>query len=231
MTYFKLNTVVTILFLLTVRLNAQDSSRNKTKYDVRLFENQALTFYYGSGSDFSMRQISNELDEQLKFDFPNKKPNTINAPSVIGYQYHVKNRLSLGLVYCRADVTTPNLDYPDLQNPSESTQFNYNVVINSFMGSVDYHWYYRNGQKSSLSLFSGLALGVYNVNFKTQVTGGNGRNLPQYNFSSGGNAWQLTLIGVKQSFDYKLLKNFGYTSNLGIGSNVIGLTLGITYTL
>ena len=231
MTYFKINSTVALFFLIATGLKAQTTSEVKTTNATRIFDNQALTFYYGSGSDFSMRQISNELDEQLKYDFPNKKPNTINAPSVIGYQYHVKDRLSLGLVYCRADVTTPNLDYPDLQNPSESTQFNYNVVINSFMGSVDYHWYFRNGKKSSLSLFSGLALGVYNVNFKTQVTGGNGRNLPQYNFSSGGNAWQLTLIGIKQSFDYKLLKNFGYTSNLGVGSNVIGLTFGVTYTL
>lgn len=197
----------------------------------KLFENQALTFYYGTGSDFSNRQISNELDNQLKYDFPNKTANTIKAPTFIGYQYHIKKRISIGMVYCVSNVRTPDLQYPDLQNPSEITEFHYEVNINSFMGSVDYHWYYKNGAKSSLSLHSGLALGVYDVNFKTEITGGEGQNLPQYNFSSGGNGWQLTLIGIKQSFNYKLLRNFGYVANLGFGTNVIGLSLGATYTL
>ena len=196
-----------------------------------VFQNQGLTFYFGSGTPAAQRVISTALEEQVRYDFPNKAPNIINAPTFIGYQYHVKNRLSVGLVYCVSGVRTPNLIYPDLQNPSESTEFNYQININSFMGSVDYHWYYRTGKKSSLSLHSGLALGVYDVNFTTQIIGGNGQNLPEYNLSTGGNGWQITLIGVKQSFNYKLLKNFGYVANLGVGMNVIGLSAGATYTL
>ena len=210
-----------------IALKNTENPQVKTK----LFDNQALTFYYGTGSDFSNRQISNELDDQLKYDFPNKTANTIKAPTFIGYQYHIKKRISIGMVYCVSNVRTPDLQYPDLQNPSEITEFHYEVNINSFMGSVDYHWYYKNGVKSSLSLHSGLALGVYDVNFKTEITGGEGQNLPQYNFSAGGNGWQLTLIGIKQSFNYKLLRNFGYVANLGLGMNVIGLSVGATYTL
>lgn len=197
----------------------------------QFYKPQGLTFIFGSGSDLAMQRISTEMDKTLKFDFPNKKANTVQAPSFIAYQYHVKKRLSLGLVYCTASVTTPELDYPDLQNPGEITRFRYQVAINSFMGNVDYHWYIRNGKKSSLSLHSGIALGVFDVNFRTQVLGGDGQNLPNVNFSSGGNGWQLTLIGVKQNFDYKLLKGFGYMANLGLGTNVIGTSFAITYTL
>lgn len=201
------------------------------KIKTSLFNKEALTFYYGVGNDFTNRQISKELDEQLKYDFPNKQANIIKAPSFIGYQYHVKNRLSIGLVYCVSSVKTPDLEYPDLQNPSEITVFHYEVNINSFLGSVDYHWYNRNGAKSTLSLYSGLALGVYDVNFRTQVTGGEGGNLPEYNFSSGSNGWQLTLVGIKHSFNYKLLNKFGYMANFGFGTNVIGMAFGATYTL
>lgn len=217
-------------FLSAQEMIASENTENP-QVKTKLFDNQALTFYYGTGSNFSNRQISNELDNQLKYDFPNKTANTIKAPTFIGYQYHIKKRISIGMVYCVSNVRTPDLQYPDLQNPSEITEFHYEVNINSFMGSVDYHWYYKNGAKSSLSLHSGLALGVYDVNFKTEITGGEGQNLPQYNFSAGGNGWQLTLIGIKQSFNYKLLRNFGYVANLGLGTNVIGLSVGATYTL
>jgi hypothetical protein len=215
----------------STRLNNNNKSNIKNNNNVNVFQNQGLTFFFGSGTPAAQRVISTALEEQVRYDFPNKAPNIINAPTFIGYQYHVKKRLSIGLVYCVSGVKTPNLIYPDLQNPSESTEFNYQININSFMGSVDYHWYYRTGKKSSLSLHSGLALGVYDVNFTTQIIGGNGQNLPEYNLSTGGNGWQLTLIGVKQSFNYKLLKNFGYVANLGVGMNVIGLSAGATYTL
>ena len=223
-------TLVFFPFLSAQEINASANADNP-QVKTKLFENQALTFYYGTGSDFSNRQISNELDNQLKYDFPNKTSNTIKAPTFVGYQYHIKKRISIGMVYCVSNVRTPDLQYPDLQNPSEVTEYHYEVNINSFMGSVDYHWYYKNGAKSSLSLHSGLALGVYDVNFKTEITGGNGQNLSPYNFSAGGNGWQLTLIGVKQSFNYKLLRNFGYVANLGLGTNVIGVSVGATYTL
>jgi hypothetical protein len=215
----------------STRLNNNNKSNIKNNNNANVFQNQGLTFFFGSGTPAAQRVISTALEEQVRYDFPNKAPNIINAPTFIGYQYHVKNRLSIGMVYCVSGVRTPNLIYPDLQNPSESTEFNYQININSFMGSVDYHWYYRTGKKSSLSLHSGLALGVYDVNFTTQIIGGNGQNLPEYNLSTGGNGWQLTLIGVKQSFNYKLLKNFGYVANLGVGMNVIGLSAGATYTL
>jgi hypothetical protein len=215
----------------STRLNNNNKSNIKNNNNANVFQNQGLTFFFGSGTPAAQRVISTALEEQVRYDFPNKAPNIINAPTFIGYQYHVKKRLSIGMVYCVSGVKTPNLIYPDLQNPSESTEFNYQININSFMGSVDYHWYYRTGKKSSLSLHSGLALGVYDVNFTTQIIGGNGQNLPEYNLSTGGNGWQLTLIGVKQSFNYKLLKNFGYVANLGVGMNVIGLSAGATYTL
>ena len=73
-----------------------------------MFQNQGLTFYFGSGSVIAQREISRVLDEQVRYDFPNKAPNIINAPTFIGYQYHVKKRLSIGLVYCVSGVKTPN---------------------------------------------------------------------------------------------------------------------------
>jgi hypothetical protein len=209
-------------------LNAQQQAQATTS---TMFGNQAITFYAGNGSDFFQKQISNAIDTALKYDFPNKTQNRINAPTVIGYQYHVKERLSIGMVYSTSSVTTPDLIYPDFQNPGDITKYHYRVSMNSFLGSVDYHWYKHNFSKSSLTLHSGLALGVFNVNFNTIISEGNGRNLPQLNVSYGGNGWQINLIGIKQSFNYKVLRGLGYAANLGIGTNVVGMTYAITYTM
>jgi hypothetical protein len=195
------------------------------------FKSNAITFYYGTGSDMSQQQISDQLDEQLKYDYPNKANNTIQAPQIIGYQYHIKERLSIGLVYCISNVETPTLEYPDFQNPGEVTKYTYRVGLNSFLGSVDWHWYVRNGNKSTLALNSGIALGVFNVNFETNILSGDASNLPQINLSQGGSGWQVTLIGIKQAFHYQYLKGFGYHASLGLGVNTIGLTTGINYTL
>ena len=239
-TMFQSNTIIkgiafSLVTIVSQYVSAQNlldtTSRKADNNKTNFFNKESITFYYGGGSDFTNRQISNGLDEELKYDFPKKQANTINAPTFVGYQYHVINRISIGLVYCVSSVKTPDLEYPDLQNPDEVIVFHYEVNINSFLGSVDYHWYNRNAAKSSLSLYSGLALGVYDVNFRTQVTGGDGANLPEYNFSAGSNGWQITLIGIKQSFNFKLLKQFGYTANLGVGTNVIGVSLGATYTM
>lgn len=195
------------------------------------FKSNAITFYYGTGSDMSQQQISDQLDEQLKYDYPNKANNTIQAPQIIGYQYHVKERLSIGLVYCISNVQTPILEYPDFQNPGEVTEYTYRVGLNSFLGSIHWHWFVRNGNKSTLSLNSGIALGVFNVNFETNIISGDASNLPQINLSQGESGWQLTLVGIKHTFHYRYLKGIGYHASLGLGVNTIGLTTGINYTL
>jgi hypothetical protein len=211
------------------RVSAQNTTASPS--ESHLFGNQSITFYAAKGNAFYQNRISQALDEALKYDFPSKSPNTIVAPTVIGYQYQVKKRISIGMIYATSSVVTPNLDYPDFQNPDEITRFNLRVALNSFLGSVDYHWYIKNFKNSSLSLHSGIALGVFDVNFQTRVVSGNGQNLPQLNFSQGGSGWQCNLIGIKQSFNYKILKGLGYMANLGIGTNVIGMSYALTYTM
>lgn len=219
-----------LLSILLVTLNTNHGqAQNDTK--PQAYKPLSITFFYGAGSDFSQQQISDQLDEQLKYDYPNKASNSIQAPQILGYQYHVRDKISIGLVYCVSSVETPLLEYPDFQNPGEVTEYRYRVGLNSFMGSVDWHWYIRNGNYSTLSLNSGLALGVFNLNIETNIVSGDASNLPQINLSQGGSGWQLNLIGIKQTFHYKILKGFGYHASLGVGVNTIGLTSGINYTL
>lgn len=213
------------------RIQSGSQPNNISIEQSNLFNNQSVTFFYGVGNDLVQQQIADGLKEQLKYDYPDLEDIDVQAPQIIGYQYHVRERISVGLIYCNSRVKTPSLEYPDIQNPNEVTKYHYDVSLNSFLGSFDYHWYIHRWRLSSLTLHSGFALGVNNINFNTVIEDGDGSNLPNYNFSQGGRGFQFNVIGIKHSFSLRYLKGIGYHANLGVGVNTIGFTTGIQYTL
>lgn len=202
---------------------------------IDFFTKGSITFYYQSGGDQVQQQISKQLQDQLKFDYPDigtgNMQMMVNAPTILGYQFQVKDKIAIGLAYCISSVQTPTLTYPGIQDPNDITEYNYKVKLNSFMGSFDYFWLKRTRKKSTFALYSGFALGVSNVNIQTNVTKGTGNNIPTYNLSTANEGFQLNLIGFKHTLNFKPIKKLGYMVNLGVGFNSIGLSTGITYTL
>lgn len=202
---------------------------------INFFNTGSISFYYQTGGDAVQQQISNQLKEQLKFDYPEigtgNMQMMVNAPSILGYQFQVKDKIAIGLVYCVASVQTPTLTYPGTQNPDDISEYNYRVKMNSFMGSFDYFWLKRARKKSTFALYSGFAVGVSNVNIQTNVTKGSGGNIPTYNVSTANEGFQLNLIGFKHTLNIRPIKKLGYMVNLGVGFNSVGLSTGISYTL
>jgi hypothetical protein len=220
--------------IITNQLNVpQKETRAIPKID--FFQNGSITFYYQGGGDFVQQQISKQLQEQLKYDYPEigtgDMQMIVNAPSILGYQFHVKDKIAIGLAYCVSSVRTPTLPYPGIQNPDDITEYNYSVKLNSFMGSFDYFWLKRARRKSTFALYSGFLVGVSNVNIQTNVTKGSGDNIPTYNVSTANQGFQLNLIGFKHTLNIKPIKKLGYMVNLGVGFNSVGLSTGISYTL
>jgi hypothetical protein len=207
----------------------------KASPKIDFFQNGSITFYYQGGGDFVQQQIANQLEEQLKYDYPTigngNMQMIINSPSILGYQFHVKDKIAIGLAYCVSSVQTPTLTYPGIQNPDDITEYNYSVKLNSFMGSFDYFWLKRARKKSTFALYSGFLVGVSNVNIQTNVTKGSGDNIPTYNVSTANQGFQLNLIGFKHTLNIKPIKKLGYMVNLGVGFNSVGLSTGISYTL
>ncbi len=202
---------------------------------IDFFNPGSITFYYQGGGDFVQQQIADNLQEQLKADYPEigtgNMQMIVNSPSILGYQFHVKDKIAIGLTYCVSSVQTPTLTYPGIQNPDDITEFNYRVKLNSFMGSFDYFWLKRTRKKSTFALYSGFAVGVSNVNIQTNVTKGPGGNIPTYNVSTANEGFQLNLIGFKHTLNIKPIRKLGYMINLGVGFNSVGLSTGLSYTL
>lgn len=193
----------------------------------------AITFYYGSGGDAIQQEVRQELFKQLSPDFTELKLEqiTISGPWQLGYQMHVKPKISLGFSFNSSAVTTPRLEYPDFQNPGTNSTFDYRISMNSLTANFDYYWWIKPFKRSTLAINSGLALGVNVINVNTRVLEGSGNGVPTVNISRGGSAAQVTLIGIKQVFYMRYLKGFGYHANFGVGTTSIGLNAGINYTL
>jgi len=193
----------------------------------------AITFYYGSGGDIIQQGIRQELFDQLSSDFTELKLEqiAISGPWQLGYQMHVKPKISLGFSFNSSAVTTPRLEYPDFQNPGSNSTFDYRISMNSLTANFDYYWWIKSFKKSTLAINSGLALGVNVINVNTRVLEGSGNGVPSVNISRSSSAAQVTLIGVKQAFYMRYLKGFGYHANFGLGTTSIGFNAGINYTL
>ncbi len=213
-------------------LTLQDSVPQKIEAQIipkmDLHQPGALTFFWGGGSATIQRQVAKTLEENLKFNFPNVGT-TIEGPSAIGYQYHVKNKVSIGMVYSSSSIRTNNQTMPDFQNPADSTVYYYNVGLNSLMMQIDWFWGKIKRPKSTWSFHSGIGLGVFSFNLTTELVKGKGAGVDVVDKSVSTSGVQLTLIGVKHTMSK--LKGFGWFSNLGAGVNSIGFTTGINYTL
>lgn len=188
----------------------------------------ALTFFWGGGAATLQEQVAKTLKDNLKFSFPNVGT-VINGPNVIGYQFHAKEKVSLGMVFSNSSIKTNNLVMPDFQNPSDSTVYYYNVGLNSLLMQVDWFWGKIRRPKSTFSFHSGLGLGMFSFNLTTEKVSGSGNGVDFIGRSVSTSGFQLTIVGVKHTMN--ALHGLGWFANLGVGVNSIGFTSGINYTL
>lgn len=202
------------------------------KHPLHPFQKEAMTFYWDKNSDVLVNLISRGLKENLEPTFGSMGNSIVSKkPQSLGYQYHFRDRWTMGLVYAWAQVKTDTLQYPDFENPGKYSHFQYVVNLNAFMGTINYAWYLKSKAKSTMAISSGIALGNSRIDYQTQrLKSDTGTAyIPAFNGGINGTGIQVTLISLKQSF--KGLRNFGYQVSLGGGVNSIGFSWGINYTL
>lgn len=195
---------------------------------VDLHAKGALTFFWGNGSSAIQDQVAKTLKENLKFNFPDVETQ-IDGPNAIGYQYHVKDKVSIGMVYSNSSITTSKFTMPNFQSPADSSVYYYKVGMNSLLMQIDWFWGKIKRPKSTWSFHSGLGLGVFSFNLTTEIEKGTGAGIDQVNNSVSTSGFQLTAVGVKHTMN--ALRGFGWFANLGVGVNSVGFTTGVNYTL
>jgi len=202
------------------------------KHPLRPFQKEAMTFYWDRNSNVLVNIIGKALKDNLEPTFGTMGKSIVSKkPQSLGYQYHFRDRWTMGLVYAWTQVKTDTLQYPDFDRPGNYSTFQYVINFNAFLGTINYAWYLKTTPKSTMAISSGIALGNSRLDYQTQrMKSDTGTAyIPAFNGAINAQGIQVTLISIKQSF--KDLRNFGYQASLGGGVNSIGLSVGINYTL
>lgn len=203
-----------------------------TALQIHPIQKEAMTFLWTNNSNILVNTIGSGLQKELETNFGNVGNSIVTKkPTSIGYQYHFRDRWTMGVQYTWAEVTSDTLAYPDFEIPGNYAYFQYVVKLNSFLASIDYAWKIKNTPKMSYALYSGIALGNSRIDYNTVRMNYDSSSsyIPAFNGGVDMNGFQVTIIGIKQHF--RGLRNFGYHAELGAGINSIGLSYGLTYTL
>lgn len=202
------------------------------KHPLHPFQKEAMTFYWDRNSNVLVNIIGKALKDNLEPTFGTMGNSIVSKkPQSLGYQYHFRDRWTMGLVYAWTQVKTDTLQYPDFDIPGNYSTFQYVINFNAFLGTINYAWYLKTTPKSTMAISSGIALGNSRLDYQTQrMKSDTGTAyIPAFNGGINAQGIQVTLISIKQSF--KGLRNIGYQASLGGGVNSIGLSVGINYTL
>ena len=208
------------------------SQKPKAQRTLNPIQKEAMTFMITNNSNALVNTIGNGLQTELEPNFGNVGPSQITQnPTSIGYQYHFRDRWTMGVQYTWAQVKSDTLAYPDFDRINQYSYFQYVVKLNSFLASIDYAWKIKNTPKSSYALYSGIALGNSRIDYNTVRMNYDTSSsyIPAFNGGVDMNGFQLTVLGIKQHF--KATRNFGYHAEIGVGINSIGISYGLTYTL
>ena len=149
----------------------------------------------------------------------------------IGYQYHFRDRWTMGVEYTWAEVTSDTLAYPDFDNSGNYAYFQYVVKLNSFLASIDYAWKIKNSAKSSYALYSGIALGNSRIDYNTVRMNYDKSSsyIPAFNGGVDMNGFQVTTISPNRTLHpiQKEAMTFMLTNNANrlVDSIAIGLQI------
>lgn len=195
-------------------------------------QKEAMTFMFTNNANTLVDRIAVGLQTGLEPNFGNVGKSQITQnPTSIGYQYHFRDRWTMGVQYTWAQVKSDTLAYPDFDRINQYAYFQYVVNLNSFLASIDYAWKIKNTEKMGYALYSGIALGNSRIDYTTvrMPYDKSTSYIPAFSGGVNYSGFQITLLGIKQHF--KATRNFGYHAALGVGVNSIGISYGLTYTL
>ena len=88
-------------------------------------QKEAMTFLWTNNSNVLVNNIANGLQQELEPNFGNVGNSLLTAkPTTIGYQYHFRDRWTMGVEYTWAEVTSDTLATPTSTNPETTPTSN-----------------------------------------------------------------------------------------------------------
>jgi len=198
---------VIILFAFTANAQTPSNGTNNTSNNSTAFKKGDMSIMVGYG----LPNLVSNFDGATGY-----------GPFEIGYQYHLSNKVSIGLIYTYAHATGPTINYAD--GLGNSFSYDYDVSYSTFLVRGDYFWV----NKNKTAIYSGLGLGYVSVSSSVVMVSGTNTSasIAAFSATESGLAYHLTALGIK----YKAFGHLGVFAELGYGYNG-ALNLGLQYTI
>jgi hypothetical protein len=144
------------------------------------------------------------------------------GPFILGYQYHLSDKLTIGLAYTYQSASTGKVV---IDNGIDNVTFQTNLNFSTFLSQLNYSWY--NNENNAFVLYSGLSVGTFTVKSDLEILSGNEELATIYTGVTEGLAHHITAIGFKGQFTKT--SKLGAFAELGFGYNGV-FNGGIQYT-
>ncbi|NDC29870.1 MAG: hypothetical protein EBZ58_02790 [Bacteroidetes bacterium] len=172
-----------------------------------------MSLFFGVGASNTFANKLSSIGEGASNSF---------GPYIIGYQFHLSDKLTIGLAYTNQSASTGKVT---IDNGTDNVSFKTNFTFSTFLSQLNYSWY--DNQNGAFVLYSGLSAGTYTLNAELEVISGN-KELAKINSDiSEGLAYHITAIGFKGRFTKT--SKLGAFAELGYGYNGL-FNGGIQYT-
>ncbi len=179
----------------------------------QVYKKGNMSLFFGVGASNALANTLSSVGEGASNTF---------GPYIIGYQYHLTDKLTIGLAYTSQTASTGKVT---IDNGTDNVSFKTNFNFSTFLSQLNYSWY--DNENGAFVLYSGLSAGTYTLNAELEVISGN-KELAKINSDiSDGLAYHITAIGYKGRFTKT--SKLGAFAELGYGYNGL-FNGGIQYT-
>lgn len=179
----------------------------------QVYKKGNMTLYAGVGASNAVANSLNSIGEGAA--------NSV-GPYILGYQYHLTDKLMIGLGYSYQSASTGK---QTIVTATDAVSFKTNLNVSTFFSQVNYSWY--NNENQAMVLYSGAALGTYTINADLELISGNKDLAVVYKGLADGMSYHVTLLGYKGGFTKS--SKLGAFAELGYGMNGI-FNAGLQYT-
>ncbi len=179
----------------------------------QVYKKDNMSLFFGVGASNALANTLSSVGEGASNTF---------GPYIIGYQYHLSDKLTIGLAYTNQSASTGKVT---IDNGTDNVSFKTNFTFSTFLSQLNYSWY--DNENGAIVLYSGLSAGTFTLNAGLEVLSGS-KELAIINSDiSEGMAYQITAIGYKGRFTKT--SKLGAFAELGFGFNGI-FNGGVQYT-
>ena len=179
----------------------------------QVYKKGNMSLFFGVGASNSLANTLSKVGEGAS--------NAV-GPYIFGYQYHLTDKLTIGLAYTHQSASTGKVT---IEDAFDNVTYRTNLNFSTFLSQLNYSWY--NNENNAFILYSGLSVGTFTVKSDLEILSGNEELATIYTGVTEGLAHHITAIGFKGRFTKT--SKLGAFAELGFGYNGV-FNGGIQYT-